>query len=96
MVLFYPQDVNASQGGKYPRFQNLGERQNKLYLPLASLEPPGRRFKSLTLWESRPERPESVCITLVVFNLPLALVQIDRLKGNLVVIWIRLLPRART
>jgi len=29
--------------------------------------------KSLSLWESRPERPERVFITLVVFNLPLAL-----------------------
>ena len=29
-------------------------------------------MKSLSPWESRPERPERVCITLVVFILPLA------------------------
>jgi len=40
---------------------------------LTSLDPPGGRFKSLSLSQSRPERPERVCITLVVFNLPLAL-----------------------
>ena len=34
-------------------------------------------MKSLSLWESRPERPERVCITLVVFNLPLALVTMN-------------------
>jgi len=38
-----------------------------------SLDPPEGRVKSLSPWESRPERPERVCITLVVFNLPLAL-----------------------
>jgi len=51
----------------------LGERQNESYPPLASLDPPVGRVKSLSLWESRPERPERVCVTLVVFNLPLAL-----------------------
>ena len=30
-------------------------------------------MKSLSPWESRPERPERVCIKLVVFILPLAL-----------------------
>ena len=45
--------------------------------PLASLDPPGGRVRSLSPWESRPERPERVCITRVVFNLPLALSQLS-------------------
>jgi len=40
--------------------QVLGERQTEFYPPLASLDPPGGRVKSLSLWESRPERPERV------------------------------------
>ena len=52
----------------------LVERQNESYRPLASNDqPPEGRVKSLSPWESRPERPERVCITLLVFNLPLAL-----------------------
>jgi len=50
-----------------------GERQHESYPPLASLDPPEGRVKSLSLWESRPERPERGCITLVVFSLPFAL-----------------------
>ena len=39
-------------------FNLLGERQTESYAPLASLDPPGGRVKSLSLWESRPERLE--------------------------------------
>jgi len=49
-----------------------GERQNESYPPLASLDPPVGRVKSLSLRESRHERPERGCITLVVFSLPFA------------------------
>jgi len=41
------------------------------------------RVKSLSRWESLPERPEGVCVTLVVFNLPRALVLDRRLKWRL-------------
>ena len=51
----------------------VGERQKESYPPLASLDSPGGGLKSLSLWESRSEKPERVCITLLVFNLPLAL-----------------------
>jgi len=52
---------------------HLGERQNESYPPLASLDPPVGRVNSLSRWESRPERQERVCVTLVVFKLPVAL-----------------------
>jgi len=36
--------------------------------------------KSLSPWESRTERPERVCIKLVVFILPLALEKLPTTK----------------
>jgi len=41
-------------------FGFLGERQNEAYPPLAPLDPPGGRVKSLSPWESLPEGPERV------------------------------------
>jgi len=38
----------------------LGERQNESYPPIASIDPPGRRLKSLSLWESRPAAGEGL------------------------------------
>jgi len=63
----------AGQPTHLCRSSSLGEGQNESYPPLASLDPPGGRVKSLSLWESRPERPERGCITRVVYSLPLAL-----------------------